>query len=84
VSVETFYYFSFVPIIIFLIRLPLSFDGFGIHEGGYVYFLSLVKVDPSIAFSVGAINHLMFIIVLLPGCIFYILNKKQVESISKE
>ncbi len=52
-------------------RLPISLDGFGIREGAYVYFPGLVGISKTIAFSVGFINHIVSIIGILPGGIFY-------------
>jgi glycosyltransferase 2 family protein len=66
------YLFSFVPIIMTLIRLPISFNGFGINEGGFVYFLSLAGIAKSIGFSVGLIDHLIVMIAILPGGILYL------------
>ena len=80
VNVPLLYFFAFVPIILMLIRLPISFDGFGINEGGFVYFLSLVGISTSAAFSVGIINHFIFLIALLPGGVLYAFNKSKKGS----
>jgi glycosyltransferase 2 family protein len=66
---------SFVPIIMTLIRLPISFNGFGINEGGFVYFLSLMGISKSIGFSVGLIDHLIVMVAILPGGILYLLDQ---------
>ena len=72
VQVPFIYLFSFVPIIMALIRLPISLDGFGINEGGFVYFLSLIGINKSIGFSVGLIDHLVVMIAILPGGFFHL------------
>jgi hypothetical protein len=80
VHVPLIYFFAFVPIILLLIRLPISIDGFGIHEGGYVYFLSLVGVASSDGFAIGLINHLIFLIGILPGGLIYLFQTNPAKS----
>ena len=85
VDIPLVYFFSFVPIILLLIRLPISFDGFGIQEGGFIYFLSFFGVSATLAFSVGIINHFVFLLGLLPGAFFYAVSgfkKRQYEYLS--
>lgn len=69
------YLFSFVPILMTLIRLPISLNGFGITEGGFVYFLSLIGIPAAIGFSVGLVDHLVVIIAILPGGVFYLYDQ---------
>jgi len=52
-NVSLAYFFAFVPIILLMIRLPISIDGFGLQEGGFVYFLSFVGISATLGFSVG-------------------------------
>jgi uncharacterized protein (TIRG00374 family) len=74
VDIPILYFFAFVPIILVLIRLPISFDGFGLHEGGFVFFLSLMGVANETGFTVGILNHLIFLVGILPGGLFYMLD----------
>lgn len=80
IEVPAAYFFGFVPIILFLIRLPISFDGFGLHEGGFAYFLSLVGVSTVAGFSVGLVNHLVFLIGISPGGIWYALSGQSIKE----
>jgi uncharacterized protein (TIRG00374 family) len=75
IQVSLIFFLAFIPLLLFFTRLPISFDGFGINEGLFVYFLSLVGVQAATGFSVGIINHFITIIGILPGGLFYILNK---------
>lgn len=75
IDVSLTYFIAFVPIVLFLVRLPITIDGFGINEGSYVYFLSLVGISEAISFSVGFINHIITIIGILPGGLFYAMDK---------
>lgn len=81
--VDISYLFAAVPIIQVINRLPISFDGFGTNESAYVYFLSLVGVQDYMGFSIGLFIHLSTIIGVLPGAIFYALNKNKVEEMKK-
>lgn len=65
-------YFAFLPLVTLLNRMPISFDGFGINEVLFIYFLGLFGVIQESAFLIGLINHLLFIIAILPGGFFYI------------
>lgn len=69
------YFFAFLPVILLLIRLPISFDGFGIQEGGFAYFLSLAGATVAEGFSIGLVNHLFFILGIFPGGLFYLTEK---------
>ena len=75
VNVPIAYFFVLIPIVLVLIRLPISFDGFGVQEGAFVFFLSLVGISQGVAFSVGLVNHLVFLLAILPGGIFYAFNR---------
>jgi len=80
-AVPLAYFFVIVPIELILVRLPLSLDGFGIREGIFVFFLSLIGISTEVGFSVGLTNHLVFLIALLPGGVFYLLNRERSETI---
>jgi len=84
VDISLSFLLSFVPIIMALIRLPISFNGFGINEGGFVYFLSLMEIPKSIGFSVGLIDHLIIMVAILPGGILYLLDQGIRRRIRKE
>lgn len=83
VDVSFTYFIAFIPIILFLVRLPITIDGFGINEGSYIYFLSLVGVTEALSFGVGLINHIITIVAILPGGIFYATDKS-IKGFSKK
>jgi len=74
------FFFVIVPIELVLIRLPISFDGFGIREGIFFYFLTLIGLSGDVAFTVGLTNHLVFLVALLPGWVFFLSEGKQKEA----
>jgi glycosyltransferase 2 family protein len=69
------YFFVIIPLVLVLVRLPISVDGFGIQEGAMVYFLSVLGVTEALAFSVGITNHFISLITLLPGAVIHIFNR---------
>ncbi len=74
-NVPLTYFLAFIPLLLFFVRLPISFDGFGINEGFYVYFLALIGIHAATGFSVGIINHFITMVGILPGGLFYAFNK---------
>ena len=83
VTVGLIYFIAYVPIMMLLVRIPISLNGFGINEGGSTFFLALVAVPKAIGFSIGLIDHFVNIIGILPGAIFYIFEK-DVKEFQKE
>ena len=47
------------PALSLMVALPLSVGGFGVREGGYLYFLTGIGVDDSIAVTMGLLWWLM-------------------------
>jgi uncharacterized protein (TIRG00374 family) len=80
INLPVLYYFAFIPIILMLTRLPISLNGFGIHESGFVYFLSLMGVSKTLGLSVGIIDHFILIYAVLPGGLFYMFEKDRVNK----
>ena len=74
IEVPLLYFFILIPIVLVLVRLPISLDGFGIQEGTFVYFLGLIGVDGSQAFLLGFVSHLLAILSVLPGGLLYALG----------
>ncbi|MCB0335577.1 MAG: flippase-like domain-containing protein, partial [Bdellovibrionales bacterium] len=64
VPISIGFVFAFLPLQFILIRLPISISGFGPHEAGFMFFLSLKNISPSIAFSIGLVHHLLQLLVL--------------------
>lgn len=64
-------FFILVPVVLVLVRLPISIDGFGVQELTYVYFLSRVGVTSADAFLIGLTGHLLALASLVPGGVIY-------------
>jgi glycosyltransferase 2 family protein len=66
------YCLVFHPILSVMMALPVSISGFGVREGGYLYFLGLIDVDDSIAVTMGLLWWAVTVVVgLLGGAIFF-------------
>jgi glycosyltransferase 2 family protein len=70
VDIGVVLFFLITPIEQFASRLPISFNGLGIREGLFTYALMLVGNAPATGLAVGLVNHLLFIVAILPGIWF--------------
>jgi len=85
------YYFIFYPIVSIIGFLPISFNGIGIREGSYIYFLSLIGISQGAGFAFGLLWFVIIVITSLIGGIFYIkgsgkapLNQEDLEDFNLE
>jgi uncharacterized membrane protein YbhN (UPF0104 family) len=65
---------AFVPISIFLQRLPLSFMGLGVREGSYVLFLYFLGIDAGMAVGLGMLVFAIETLSLLPAAIWLLID----------
>ena len=75
--------FVVVPSVLILRRLPLSIDGIGIHESAFVYLLALNGVPTSEGLLLGIATHLLAILLVLPGGVFYMIKGFDLTQIRK-
>ena len=66
-DVPYYYCLAFVPVVYLLEALPISIGGFGLREGGLVYFLGKIGVDASEALSLSVIVLSMHYLLILVG-----------------
>ena len=59
ISIPIIYHLVFVPVIQIISLIPVTISGFGIREGAFVHFYSLIGIEPSVAFSVSILNFLI-------------------------
>ena len=72
------YSIAFVPMIILLTLLPISFFGLGIQEGAFVHLYGQVGVAGSIALGASLLMHVLFLsFSLCCGIAFLSLGKGQ-------
>jgi len=65
-AVPLSYCLLYHPLISVMTALPVSVGGFGVREGGYLYFLTRIDIDDSVAVTVGL---LWFTVTLLGGMV---------------
>lgn len=70
-SVTFAYTACFLPLLVLVASLPLSINGLGIREGGFVYFLGKAGVPAADAVSVGIMSLGMLLLSGLVGAIIY-------------
>jgi len=59
------------PILSIMMALPLSVGGFGVREGGYLYFLGHLNIDDSIAVTMGLLWWLMTALAGIAGAMVF-------------
>ena len=67
--VPLIYFVMFVPLISFLSSLPISANGIGIAEGGFVFFFSQVGASAAEALTLALVMRVLMIIATLPGAV---------------
>ncbi len=66
------YCLVFHPVLSIMMALPVSIGGFGVREGGYLYFLGLIDVQDSVAVTMGLLWWVVTAIAgLVGGAIFF-------------
>lgn len=71
VRVSVWYFLAFVPIISFLLVLPISLSGLGLREGGYVYLFAQAGVSAPLALTMSLIVYAMNIVTGSIGGVLY-------------
>jgi uncharacterized membrane protein YbhN (UPF0104 family) len=71
VAVPFSYCLIYHPVISVMAALPVSVAGFGVREGGYLYFLTRMNIDDSVAVTIGLLWFTVtFVAGLLGGVLF--------------
>jgi len=74
VRVSLWYFLLFVPIISFLLVLPVSLSGWGVRQGGYVYLFSQAGVSAQAALTLSLIIQSFQLGMGLIGAVIYALE----------
>lgn len=80
------FYFMAVPLVSIIANLPISFNGFGVREGVFVYVFSFIHVTAATALSLAVLLDLQsFFLAFVGGGIFLTLNCRKIRaSFSKD
>lgn len=63
---------AFVPLVIILVMLPISYFGLGIKEGAFVFLFTRVGVPSETCLAVSILTYPIILIGLLPGLILFL------------
>lgn len=72
IEISPWYFLLFIPIISFLLTLPVSFSGLGVREGGYVLLFGRAGVSSSLALAMSLCVYAITVITGLLGGILYV------------
>lgn len=72
VQVSLWYFLLFVPIISFLLMLPVSLSGWGVREGGYIYLFAQAGVAAPVALTMSLLVQSLQLALGLIGAAIYI------------
>lgn len=71
VEISFWYFLLFIPIISFLLVLPISLSGLGVREGAYIYLFCPVGVPPSSALAISLSIYGVTVATGLIGALIY-------------
>jgi len=80
VSISIGYFFIFIPIITFMISLPISFGGIGVREGSASVLFQFAAVAGEDAAIFEGLAYIVAIICSLPGGIAFVFRKHEVKK----
>ncbi|MBN1688136.1 MAG: flippase-like domain-containing protein [Candidatus Omnitrophica bacterium] len=64
-------------LVVTLTMLPITVNGIGIRENGFVYFLGLVGVLPENAFLFSIVNYSLMVLMAVTGAVIYLVGFNQ-------
>jgi uncharacterized protein (TIRG00374 family) len=73
-------YFAFVPIILLIMLLPVTFNGIGTSQAAFVWFFARAGVPAPIAFALSVLFVALGIIGNLPGGILFALGYSELRT----
>ena len=65
---------AFVPLIVLMAMLPISFFGLGVKENTFFYFFGRAGVPNEVSLAVLVITYPLIVAAMLPGAVFVLLN----------
>jgi glycosyltransferase 2 family protein len=68
------------PIILLLVKIPITVNGIGVHEGLLVFYFTTIGHSIESAVLLGLLMRLMGIIIVIPGGIFYLNWKGKLDN----
>lgn len=79
-NIDLIYFIIFVPLILLIVRAPITFEGFGLREGLFVYFFSFVGVETADSFLLSVLFSVLWQLSTAPFMIYYFWFQRDWES----
>lgn len=80
INLPFYYHLAFLPVIQIISIIPISLSGFGLREGGFVYFYGLLGIDGNISFFVSLLYYAILVLVpAIIGMLLYLFDKQNLK-----
>ena len=73
-------YFAFVPLILLVMLLPVTFNGIGTSQAAFVWFFSRAGVSSAAAFALSVLFVALGIVGNLPGAVLYAAGSREPDA----
>jgi len=84
INVPLPYYFATYPLVAILTLLPISFNGIGVREGGFVYFLGLKSIPTEVSLTLSLLFFSIQVAASLIGGIAYAFGAHNISLIKED
>jgi uncharacterized membrane protein YbhN (UPF0104 family) len=79
-EVPPMFFFIFVPVVNIMGMLPISFNGIGVREAGYIFFMKRIGVESHSALAVGLLSSGIVLITGIAGALVFALSRSQMRG----
>jgi len=76
------YFFIFVPVVNIIGMLPISFNGIGVREAGYIFFMKSVGIERHSALAVGLLSSGIVLFTGILGALVFVMSRSQLDTTS--
>ena len=76
-------YFAFVPLILLVMLLPVTFNGIGTSQAAFVWFFGRIGVDAAASFALSVLFVALGIVGNLPGALLYVRGGSNARDASR-
>jgi len=80
IDAPAMFFFIFVPVVNIIGMLPISFNGIGVREAGYIFFMKRVGVVSHSALAVGLLSSGIVLITGIAGGLVFALSRSQLRG----
>ena len=78
-QVPAFYFLTFVPVITLISMIPVSLNGMGLREYGFLSLFGAIGVAPASCLALGLLTSIVIVLSSLPGGIVYIFLRNRTD-----